>query len=468
MADGIVAAIRAGEESVRTNAPRSNPYAIFPQMQARAVERNRKRPMYRGHAVSPAAIHAQAAKQAVEQKRLELEERRVALQEAQEERAAQEAALQRASEERQATFERGRAIDQDLEAKLQGSEERYQTRMKGIREQETFDRAKELSARKDAFGGVMLAIQGKHGPAVADFINQYGNPKARVANVEFATPEMDPKNPDGVIISYEDGTSSFFKDREALYKGFVGWMDPKLEETIYNRRVAEEKEARTKAKEARETAEFLGQKPLSKKQLADLRADALEEYREQYYDKVGKEWNPERPPQDQFIKQYIGNVTGATAAQAAEQKGAPGEQKAPPAEQPEEKRPYFDYGSGEGETGWTRDYKEYRAKDGRVKREYANGAIEVYDAKGNLLAAKDAQGNITKGGKGEAAETGKEKKVQGTAEYRDPKTGTKMKAIMYTDGTIERKPAEGSKGSKSSKEDKGDKKGKKKKKKDRA
>jgi hypothetical protein len=105
MADGMTAAIRAGEESARMDSPRSNPYAIFPQMQARAVERNRKRPMYRGGGASPAAIHAQAAQQALEQKRMELEERRVALQEAQEERAAQEAALQRASEERQATFE---------------------------------------------------------------------------------------------------------------------------------------------------------------------------------------------------------------------------------------------------------------------------------------------------------------------------------------------------------------------------
>ena len=312
-----------------------------------------------------------------------------------------------------------------------------------------------------ALGSLMQGIYGRNGEIVKDFINRFGNPKAKVQSVEFADPRIDPKNPEGAIITYEDGSTSFFKDNKDLYQGFIAWLDPKIEEALYNRSVKEKEDARKEAKEAREQQEFEGKGPLTPKELADYRSKAMKAYKEdpEVYDKATGEKKAGAPSEDQYVKDYISKATGQAEAKP-----------------------------GEGGGG----YKEFRAPDGRVKREYADGRIEILKD-GKVIAAKDKNGNVINPGpkaqrkgstidygtgemtpEGEAeVEAAKQKEAKaraegerkaaieekkkeatptGTAEYTDKSTGHQMRVTVYSDGTTKTEKIQSKKKRKKKKE----------------
>lgn len=397
-----------------------------------------------GHNVlNPGAIRQAAAQAVNEEKKLELEERKVAVLEAAEQRTAVEQAERRRMDEQQKRFEREQAIDTEYETKMKGIQERYTKDTEEGRKAEQYERGKDIQARKDAFPKLMEGVYGRNPQLVKDYINNFGDKRANVSDVQFSSPEVDPKNPNAMIITYEDGGKSFFKDPKDFYQNFAALIDPKIEEAIYTRRLKESEEERKTAKAGREQAEFEGRAPLTPKELADLRVKGEAAYKNdpEVYDKVSGDKKPGAPSKEEYVKKYIEEVTGK--AQEAKGKGTGGE------------------------------YTELRAPDGRVKREYADGRVEIL-RDGEVIAAKDKNGNVIKVGpkkakvgseidygtgkateegeaaleaqakkeKGTAEEAerksaikGKEPTPTGTAQYTDKATGHQMKVTVYSDGT---------------------------------
>lgn len=451
--EGLEAGRRAGESLYAIPVGRgSNPLVAYTAM----VNRGRN---YMGGHINAAAIRAQAAQAAIEEKKLALEERKQALAE----QVAADAAWAKREELRQQKALRESAIIKDQEDIAGKREERWAKGAKESRESEAYERAKDIQNRKNAFPQFMQGVYGKNPALVKDYLNRYGSETANVKDVTFSSPEIDPKNPEGMIITYEDGTSSFFKDPKDFYQNFAALVDPKIEEAIYTRRLKESEEVRKKAKAEREQQEFEGKTPLTKKELADLRTKALKAYKDdpEIYDKATGEKKPGVVSEEQYVKDYIKKAAG-------EAPGAEGEEK----------------GAG---------YKEFKAPDGRVKREYDDGRVEILKD-GKVIAAKDKSGNVINPGpraqrkgstidygtgemtpEGEAeieaekqkaakpkaeaerkaAIKGEEPIPTGTAEYTDKRTGHQMRVTVYSDGTTKTEKIESKKKRKKKKEGNG-------------
>lgn len=454
----MISAIDVGERTrgglavYDVNRSAVNPGAVYQSLLQR-------KPMQGGGGFNPGAIRAQAAKEANEEKRIALEERRVAVQEQSEARAAAEQIQRRRMDEQQKQFERSQAIDTEYEKKLTSTQERYSKDVKMGQETEQFQRGKDLQARKDAFPQLMEGVYGRNPDLVKNYLNEFGSKKANISKVEFASPAIDPKNPNSMMITYEGGGTSFFKDPKEFYQNFAAFVDPKFEEAIYTRRLKEQEEGRKTAKAEREEIEFEGKGPISAKELADYSVKAKAAYKSdpEVYDKVSGDKKAGALSEAEYIKKYLEEVAGSRQAAQGRASNA--------------------------------GFKELKAPDGRIKREYDDGAVEILKD-GKVIAAKDKNGNVINAGRnqkqedrapvssidystGEVTEEGaafldrqkgreakaKEdterktaiedegKKVHetGTAEYTDKITGYQMKVTVYSDGTTKKERIESKK-----------------------
>lgn len=352
------------------------------------------------------AIHSQAAQAVLEEKKLDLEQRKVAIEEA-----------KLAEQQATGAIARSQAIDAG-----------YQKEVEGIRGTEKYDKEKDLMRRKDSMPQLMQGIYGKNPAIVKDWINQYGNPQAKIQDVQFATPEIDPKNPDGVMVTYENGSTSFFKDTKDFYKGFIAWMDPKVEESL---REGEIKERETKVKESEaETKRItaLNKTGMSDKEYADAYSKAVKAYNDTYkVDSISGKRAADAPDQQTYVDAYMDRV-----ASTKKRTSAISEEGAPQAKQPKPE-------TGPGMKG----YQEFKSRDGRVKRVYPDGREVVFDKNGKKLGER-VTGKIPKKlpdvpTPGETAtkdtKNTAEKRVEGTTTRTDPKTGDTIKTVVYSDGT---------------------------------
>jgi len=346
-----------------------------------------RRPMQGQNILNPGAIRAEAAKAVNEEKKIALDERRVAVMEATEQRAAVEQTERRRMDEQQKQFERSQAIDTEYEKKMTGAQERYAKDTKTNQEMEQFKRGKDLQARKDAFPQFMEGVYQRNPDPVKNYLNEFGSKKANVAKVEFATPEIDPENPESIKITYEGGGTSFFKDPKEFYQTFAAFVDPNFEEAIYTRRLKEAEEGRKTAKASREEAEFQGTAPLTEKEKKDMRAKGLEYLRK----------DPD----------YFDQTTGKQVKGADLEKGL----------KEYEKLVIGDRQAPQGRAS-TAGFKESKASDGRVRRDYDDGAVEILKD-GKVIAAKDKNGNVINAGNAET----KGKPPKGPASTVDYGTG---------------------------------------------
>lgn len=456
----IISAIDVGERSrggigiYDVNRGAVNPGQVYESLLNR-------RAMPGNNVLNAGAIRAAAAQAANEEKKIALEERKVAVQEADQQQRAIEQNERRRMEERQKQFDRDQAINTEYEKRMTGAQDRYAKDIKTGQEGQVFDRNQDLQARKDTLPQLMQGLYGKNGKAVADWINRFGNPNARVKSVDFADPSVDPKNPDSAMITYEDGSKSYFKNTEDLYKGFLAWTDPNVEEHL--------SKERQKKEELASKERIAGAKSkLTPEKYAKIHADATTAYNKLYpVDKLTGKRPDDAPDVNDYVKAYKEHaieqaITAETEGQATVE-------------------------AGKGQKPAASGYTEFKSPDGRIKREYVDGRVEILKD-GKVIAAKDKGGNVINPGtnkkgtskgptfdystgemtpEGEAQieaskqaeitaaqektrkaaieQKKKEPTPTGTAEYTDRSTGHQMRVTVYSDGTTKTEKIESKK-----------------------
>lgn len=344
--------------------------------------------------LDPNGIHRRAAEMALEEKSLEVEQQRLQNEKSRQAIQAADILNKTAEQER---------INNQYKGDMAVSED---WRKRG-REQE-----------ENAFNQAMLGVHMGDPNAVKTFINQFGSPTSNVQDIIFGPPD-DP----GVIVKYEDGKSSLFKDKEEFQRGFMFFMSPKLREAM------EKKKTTGTSKQE-----------MSPGQAADLDVKARKAYKEEFTDIAG-ETRADAPDKEAWIEAWKKDQTETAAKTASPKQGSaiaptppaapknlratPGAVEVPP-KQPNKREGVDPYGTGEKLLVL---HKEPPQRPQGLPEE------AKWDSRGFYVLYKDGKPYKVKPKEGAQ---GKQRKI-GSSEFTDPKTGKKMRRIHYADGTSETK-----------------------------
>ena len=216
-------------------------------------------------------------------------------------------------------------------------------------------------------------------------------------------------------------------------KGFVGFMDPKVEAQAL--KIAKESagEKRKDREQTRKDFATYGKKDVTTAQHRQLRNDARKRYKSKFENVLG-EIKEDAPDEKEWIEQDVQKELKAMGTGGVAKGAAAGEAISEKAE------------------GEAKRYKD--PKTGNTLIVHPGGKREVLDPSGKVLATRGGKepaktkdyGQWDEAISAVAAEKEKAEKVpekakrkataRGSATYTDPKTGKKMKAVMNADGTI--------------------------------
>jgi hypothetical protein len=390
--------------------------AAIPQLAA-SVQGLSRKPARR---TSPASIWENAAYLANQRKKLEHEERLIDLAEAKEAARQDEA---RYARERQGGLDlqaRGTAIDEAYQKKMAGAQTRYAGDVGIIQSQETHDRASMEKQRRDDFAIAKWGLANRDPRPIMNFINKHGSPDANVQDIQFGD--------DGAMIVYPEGNPDgmMFNNPEEFFKGFLGWLDPEIQKQLLDRSMKEREQAR---KEKKTDYDVSGAgKRITPKEKADLRAKGLKAYNDEWLDPWGN-LKPKAPSKEEYLKDYMVRVTGSGDAAISGQPGGGGAAGEKPPIEGARKAP-------DGHWYIMRQGKYHRVHGGG--RGISGGPGEK--VRGAIFEPKEFEPKeAAPEKKGKAIPSKGAVKQTGTAYYKDAKTGNRIKATYYSDGTVDRK-----------------------------
>jgi len=280
-AEGIAAGTRVAELRDRWALPRFNPWAAMAYI---------RRPT-----APPRIIIDRAKDLALKQKKLELEERRIALAEQQERNRV--ALAERAEYFNEINQDRANALAQ----RRQGLEERkFETGLGMTREKQQEDRD---------FALAKWGLATNNPQPIIDYFQKYGNQGVEIENMEFG--------PDGdILVKFSNQKKpAYFKSKDEFYAAFMGFADPQVQKEIIRSKTNLEK-ARITA-----SAKAAGANPYK-----ITLAQAYKEYDARFREPSG-ELKPNAPDRDTWARNFIaenmaaGQVT--PGAQAQQQAGQP-------------------------------------------------------------------------------------------------------------------------------------------------
>lgn len=168
--------------------------------------------------LNPSAIHRRAAELTLQEQELKNQELALQVEELKEANKIQ-------------GDERRRAIEREPFEKSQMIEGQYQDRLGSIAAGEAMDRGRHEDRRGDDYKAALFAAHVGNPEPVMNYVNEYGNPDARIESVDFA--------PDGsgeLIITYPGGGKEFYKSPEDFFKGFLFWMGPDAEKAMASKK----------------------------------------------------------------------------------------------------------------------------------------------------------------------------------------------------------------------------------------
>ena len=420
-AQGVQAGTQAAQYWSGGNKPKSNPYQAMGAIEE-SLTGVRKR-------LHPGAIRNTAAGLANQQRAIELQERK---QDFIEQQAAQ--AQRNKEDERRWAAENKVGEELNVQAGLaekraEGAGEEYRKGMGEVRTQEGHEWGKSKAKQAEDFKMVQWAVANRQAGPIVEFVNRYGSPSANLRGMSW--------NENGEVLVFpqdENAKPGYFKNNEELMKGFVGFLDPKVEAQAL--KIARESagEKRKDREQERKDYATYSKKDLTAPQLAKLRNDARKRYEKEFENVLG-ELKEKAPDKETWINEDVAREVEATTGGKG---AAAGAQKA-----------ISEKGAG------GKAYRTFQdTKTGNVMRVYPDGRREVLNSKGEILATKgggpakkEKAGQwdeaISEAAQAEKAEKAKvpeatkeAAKSKGSATYTDPKTGKKMKATMNADGSI--------------------------------
>ena len=429
-AQGVQAGTQAASYWGGGSKTKSNPYQAMGAIDSTLKTLNKR--------LHPSMIRNTAAGMANNQRAIELQERKQDFVESQ---AAQ--AQRNTEDERRWAAENKVAEDLNTQAgiaedKLPSPGEEYRAGMGEIRTQEKQDWGKTKAKQAEDFKMVQWAVANRQAGPIVEFVNRYGSPGANLRGMSW--------NEKGEILVFpqdEKEKPGYFKNNEELMKGFVGFLDPKVEAQAL--RLAKEGAGETRKDREQDRKDYAtyNKKDITASQRRQLRNDARKRYKDKFENVLG-EVKEDAPDQEAWVNEDVEREIEAMGGKAAAGGPTPGEGAI----------------SEKGAPGAGAEYKTFQdEKTGNTMRVYPDGKREIYNKKGEVIATKggikpkEEPGEqlqwdeaIDVAAKADKAE--KEAKVKvpekakkrahsyGTATYTDPKTGKKMKATMASDGTI--------------------------------
>ena len=426
---GFAQAIALGERDAQTYAPRFSAIDQPRMYSGNTLSRqpfasSPSGPLTSGN-LNPAEIHRQAAEIALTEKALENERTRAEIELINE----QTSAIRRKRENEPTDTYHQRSKD---------IESGYQERLKSIGAEEAMQQGREDQAQADDFRSAMMGVHLRDANAVKNFINKYGDPQTNVADVIFG-PENDP----GVIVAYEDGKKSYFKDAEQFYRGFMFWMDPKAEKIIGERTKREKEEGKEEEKKVMDRAKIWN--------------DLDKTYDSRFEDPAGNT-KPDAPDRDTWKAQEFERITGRkwerpVRGDGAIKKPEKAAEASPEAEHGKGKPPVAGAVWSEPRQAWfVKDKKGKwnrivgdnevrlgRRKEGEEAFDYGSGKGSPEGDYPSAAGAPIARGKVPP--KPEERSRGKQGKgkVTGKVSFTDPETGKKVTRTYYADGTHEEK-----------------------------
>ena len=421
-AQGIQAGTQAASNWGGGNKPKSNPYQAMG-----AIDESLKGLSKRLH---PAMIRNTAAGMANSQRAIELEERKQDFIESQ-------AALAQRNKEDERRFAAENKVAEELnlqaglsEKKVAGAGEEYRKGMGEIRTQEGHEWGISKAKQAEDFKMVQWAVANRQAGPIVEFVNRYGSKTSNLRGMSW--------NEKGEVLVFpenEQEKPGYFKNNEELMKGFVGFMDPKVEAAAL--RLAREGagEARKDREQDRKDYSTYNKADVTPAQQRQIRNDSRKRYEKQFENVLG-DLKKDAPDKEAWVNEDVAREITAMGGKGV----AEGAQKAI---------------SEKGAAGAKAGYQSFQdTKTGNVMRVYPDGRREVLNKKGEVIATKgggpakkekagqwdEAISEVAQAEKEEKAAVPEQAKKKahsyGSASYMDPKTGKKMKATMNPDGTI--------------------------------
>lgn len=318
------------------------PYAIMPHLKVDIPR--------------PARIRYRAATKAIAEKEQELREREMKLREAmisqqlresrERSRLGRSLALRRADLEEQRTWadiEAKRAAT-EREGKITSLREKeigIRERGQGLKEKEF--QAKELERQKqEDYALAKWGLATNNPEPILNFFKKYGKEGVEIERIEFG--------PDGVDMQvwYKGHKQpEYFKDKEQFFSHLLAFANPKLEAKLQETAV---KEA-AKAKKGKTGASIY----------KVTMAQALKEWERRFLDPTGRP-KPGAPDKDQWARQYVTEMARAGM-------------------QPEKR-------------GMGMEYKDIPLRDGRIKRVWQDGTMEILTKDGVVQSVRTRNGIV--------------------------------------------------------------------------
>lgn len=263
---------------------------------------------------SPAQIRTRAADHVLRERELNLAQRQIELQE-------RDQALREQQYEDARAIQRGLLGKEEVQAararRETAEEKAYGHTMRGIEagqaaaEQGRVDKAR---AQKNDYDQAKVALATKNPAPIIDYFRKWGSAQAAIEDVQFA--------PDGRIgVKFQGADQpAIFEDSEQAFKMLLAPTNPDYAGATAQ--IEQQRKAiETGLKVSKEERERAKQMSLSPKQIAEYRKDAIAQYQKDYGDKVGGGFVEGAPDREQYIRDYIRDVTGIDTGSPARQPG---------------------------------------------------------------------------------------------------------------------------------------------------
>jgi hypothetical protein len=319
--------------------------------------------------MNPAAIHQKAAEMVLREKELDLAKTQALV----DLTNAQAGAI---NQKRRSDILNQPTADEWLAGRNKQIEGEYQDRLKGIATGEAMTNARTDRVQEEDFRNAMFAAHTGNGEAVKEYINRYGRPESRVADIQFS-----PNGNGEVLVRFEgQDKPAFFASPEQLYKGLLFWTSPQSKKAVAGLTSGTKGTGTTKTGTEDQT--------VAPEKMATIRDKAVKEWETRNPSVNLEKLTPEQQKDlDDFIKKYASEV-GAEGAGAIHK---PGLRRSTPQEVAKatggKKKPI-------GTVQFTKDGK-------KVKRTYfSDGSVD-----------EGGEGEKTAPGKLEVVRTGKNKET---------------------------------------------------------